>query len=1022
MFSFKNFLRTLIFSVGILFSGAVFASDGGVEISGSQSDIKDSVANISFVVNNNSDSLISNLRYSVGLEEVTVQTDEHIKSFVVERKSLPGKDSLLSFQKLTKKFNYELGDHFDGDYRFVIHVENEAGYAVAIRSLPVFTLVGKKEGVVIDPISCQVSVSEDLENAVYSLADGVDLKGEERLVAFCDVQNYGDEGEYSYGYITKTRDGETVSEGVLEEKTNLVSGLTPAEYFLVPHETKPQAYNTYLYLFNEQGVKSNSVAVHHVISGSSATIQSVTLDTREIKKDQLLNLKVEFTGRADYFAGSRELDGKEGTESTEEPSYEILVESKKGDKECFVKRESVSGFGLLSKNISINPSVDCSGGSITVFVKDESGNVLDQDVVNTSDFKTDVERVAIENGTYASEDQDTDDDSLLSTSNIIKMAGALVALIILILIIVLVKGTGTKTGLFLMILSGAILAETTLVYAATTRITVPNGWGSFTSATYVNVTTNVRSCDPGIDFSASVRECANTAQSKIRIWVDGEFAHDAYSACKSRIVMHGVGEAWCDARDGIWDDRLDGGKGACWALREYSTLEHTKFCASDKPTTTFTYTKFNRTVGTHTMVVKAQHVPFPHRPNYNLPDPAEETVTYTVASCDENATCGTADGQSFQDTPATNLCARGDGLSGPVNQSADGSKAWSWTCGGTGAGSDTTCSTNSCTASYGTTCTSSANACGATNTGVYNCSGQCVNSLVGNVQLSVPDVSSTHPTYGETKTSSANGCGAVNITRGSCSAPAPTPVSPSGALCPVGPTVCVTDDDDTTPIPSTLSVPSGGVVTPTAIDEEGNTVALGEPFRIEGGGSTYKVGDKCLVSNPACPGQAPNESYVTCDGTCAVGQPVCGGVQCVSRGNVEGKTNTIYVESAEQCNVIVPSDSVCEIPSFGFRTKNGLYTVDPGTEKTLVWDTVLNATSCTITGPDNTTLAVINNFIRDTSRPQPGHSWTNILPSGEVDTGEINQTSEYEMTCINVDSPEVTERLRITLTPNVIEN
>ena len=416
-------------------------------------------------------------------------------------------------------------------------------------------------------------------------------------------------------------------------------------------------------------------------------------------------------------------------------------------------------------------------------------------------------------------------------------------------------------------------------------------------------------------------------------------------------------------------------------------------------------------------------------------------IPYSVCQpANVDATCGTANGGNFQNTPSTNLCGQGEGLVGSVTQNADGTKSWSWTCGGRGTGNDAVCSTNSCSANYGEACQSDANVCGATASGVYSCSGQCVNSLAGNTVLGIPDVGVTNPTYNDVKVSAPNACGATNTTRGTCDAAAPTPAVPSGSICPGGPgggggtlpgtfgdegsPFCITDSDPTTATPSSINVPAGGVIRPSAVDEEGNIIPLGEPFRIEGNPSSYKVGDKCQVFNPSCSSQAPNESYVTCDGTCAVAQPFCGGVQCISRGNIEGKTNTIFVETAEQCIelAVVPSDSVCEIPSFGFRTKNGLYTVDAGTEKTLVWDTVLNATSCIITGPDNVTLAVINDHIRDTSRPQPGHAWTNILPSGEVATGPINQTSEYEMTCINVDSPEVTERLRITLTPNIIEN
>lgn len=68
----------------------------------------------------------------------------------------------------------------------------------------------------------------------------------------------------------------------------------------------PQAYDTTLTLVNEVGTAvSQSLPIHYVIRGESATIQNIVLDKDTYKKGDTAKVTVTWSGRADAFPGAR---------------------------------------------------------------------------------------------------------------------------------------------------------------------------------------------------------------------------------------------------------------------------------------------------------------------------------------------------------------------------------------------------------------------------------------------------------------------------------------------------------------------------------------------------------------------------------------------------------------------------------------------------------------------------------------------------------------------------------------------
>lgn len=108
------------------------------------------------------------------------------------------------------------------------------------------------------------------------------------------------------------------------------------------------------------------------------------------------------------------------------------------------------------------------------------------------------------------------------------------------------------------------------------------------------------------------------------------------------------------------------------------------------------------------------------------------------ANCEAQVECGSAaKNYGFSEAfPSGSYCNPGGATpSSPSSPSAGGSA--SWTCNGEVTGNSRSCSASrSCSPQAGNSCPSSANNCGATNTGTIQCDGSCSASAPSNVDLS----------------------------------------------------------------------------------------------------------------------------------------------------------------------------------------------------------------------------------------------------------------------------------------------
>ena len=168
--------------------------------------------------------------------------------------------------------------------------------------------------------------------------------------------------------------------------------------------------------------------------------------------------------------------------------------------------------------------------------------------------------------------------------------------------------------------------------------------------------------------------------------------------------------------------------------------------------------------------------------------------------------CGSATSYSGSTAPSTGFCSAGTYAS---DVSGNGSQ-WTWHCNGSGTpvGAIATChatQTAACVPNQGSTCTSSPNSCGMTNSGTVECNGLCTATTPANSLC--PPTPTCVPNQGSSCTSGANSCGMTNSggtvqCNGTCSA-----TTPPDSSCPPTGTPDLTTVGTVTPATATANVP-----------------------------------------------------------------------------------------------------------------------------------------------------------------------------------------------------------------------
>ena len=295
--------------------------------------------------------------------------------FVVDEKVYPEEITLYEKSKVSKEITYTAPGSMGGKFVLMVESKNSSGFPFAISYSNEIILTPKTEGVVIFSNTCKLSIKDEKPSKTYTLSQGVDINLGEILVLSCDVQNFSDkeitvipnyETTYrtAYGNIVPGEGG--TSESVIlksQERKNLLLEL--------PKAKSPQAYDVKVSLKNGEEV-SNSVSIHYVIRGNSATINNITLDKDYYTKGDIAQLSFVWSGQADIFPGNRS-----GIKGFNQNIVTTQIFNNKG-KECSDKVEQSINTGSPNPiiEIPINIKSNCANPTVNLTLKDSNGNVI----------------------------------------------------------------------------------------------------------------------------------------------------------------------------------------------------------------------------------------------------------------------------------------------------------------------------------------------------------------------------------------------------------------------------------------------------------------------------------------------------------------------------------------------------------------------------------------------------------------------------------------------------------------------
>lgn len=324
----------------------------------------------------NGEGVQSGVKYGVSLIAVKSKTLKYLVDEKVYDESL----TLNANTKLHKEIEYTAPSSMSGEYKIILSAKNESGFPFSMINVGDVKLVSTTYGVIILPETCYVKVANDTSDKTYRLGQGVDIKKEENIKLTCAVQNlskevvtatpiYETRYRSNYGEIVNQTGGDTtpITLKALEKK-NLS--------FVLSKATAPQAYSV-KFVLNNNGVLSNSVSVHYVLRGTSATIQNLSLDKDYYKKGDVAKVSFFFSPSADSFPGSRL-----GTLENQKIISEVKMLNGKGKKcaDVFTKVLDANTPPKVDFPISITSS--CFDPKIIITAKDENGTVLDQKEFN----------------------------------------------------------------------------------------------------------------------------------------------------------------------------------------------------------------------------------------------------------------------------------------------------------------------------------------------------------------------------------------------------------------------------------------------------------------------------------------------------------------------------------------------------------------------------------------------------------------------------------------------------------------
>lgn len=273
-----------------------------------------------------------------------------------------------------REIEYRAPEYLAGNYALWLKIKDESGLLLALQ--PFKVNLGGSGKFVEQGNPCYLTI-EGEKDIKYSLAQGADLKKEEKLFLNCQTKNLTGEDvsvlpaieffQRDY-YGQKTGEYQADASAVIvfakdEEKLTKIA---------IPLPENPQAYDAKIVLKKEGKNISNPVIAHLVVSGKSGTVINASLDKNQYAAGENAQLTLLWAGPADTFLGART-----GGSFLQEPKFEVEFRDGAGV-DCSEKK--IYAVGDFKTSIDILLERDCQYPHVTVKLIDEGQLLYEKNI------------------------------------------------------------------------------------------------------------------------------------------------------------------------------------------------------------------------------------------------------------------------------------------------------------------------------------------------------------------------------------------------------------------------------------------------------------------------------------------------------------------------------------------------------------------------------------------------------------------------------------------------------------------
>ena len=321
----------------------------------------------------NGDNILSGIKYGLSLGEKLENGINIIDNKVYD-------ESLTLYQKesILKEIEYQIPSGVFGDFVLYINIRNNNGLPLGTSFAGNINVDLKENSFAVLHKDCYLSVSS-LEDKIFSLNQGVDIKEDEDIILNCKIENFSSNIKtITPEYETHVRNiyGEIVSHSGGDLTSIKLDSLEKKDISLVlPKAQYPQAYDVRI-SFSDGENYSNSVVAHYVLAGESGTLQKISLDKDYYNNGDVANVSFLWAPRADSFPGSR--NGPIPSNYSNFAYIEI-----KNDKgfSCseLIEKELFTNYATPYISIPVPVISECVNPTVSIILKNSNGEVLDQE-------------------------------------------------------------------------------------------------------------------------------------------------------------------------------------------------------------------------------------------------------------------------------------------------------------------------------------------------------------------------------------------------------------------------------------------------------------------------------------------------------------------------------------------------------------------------------------------------------------------------------------------------------------------